>query len=100
MRQSLECPKCKCRKLICVDPYRTHQRGVGNTGKEMCVVYQQHVGEGWRSEWNDVGRIAAWICSGCGYTELWSHSFQHLQPDPSRGVHFVDGDNPPQGIFR
>lgn len=101
MRQTLECPKCKCRKLICVDPYRTPFRGgVGNPGKEMCVVYEQKTGEGWKSDWNDVGRIAAWICSSCGYTELWSHSFQELRPDQARGVHFVDGDNPPQGVYR
>lgn len=101
MKDSLECPKCKNRKLICIDPYRIHYKGgVGSTGKEMSLVYGQKAGEGWKVEWSDLGRVATWICGACGYTEFWSHSFQQVRPDPERGVHFVDGDNPPQGVYR
>ena len=101
MKNSHQCPKCQSRRLICVDPYRTYERaGVGNPGNPLHVVNAQRSGEGWSTDYGNVGSIAAWICSACGYTELWSHSFQALQPDPGRGVHLVDASGPPQGPYR
>jgi hypothetical protein len=63
------------------------------------------IGEGGSTlRMSTIGRIEAWTCHGCGYTELYARDFAqvlaYLAANPANGVRFLDASAPPQGPHR
>ena len=68
MRSTGRCPKCSSTAIL--DNARVIDRGDYNTKRDLEVaVYTQP--EAWIFKGERKGRLAAWVCTGCGFTELY-----------------------------
>lgn len=101
MKTTKTCPKCAGKKLWVVDPLQTvHEYAPGTL--PLHLAYKQKTGDtGWlASKTERVGRLAAWICAACGFSELWASELEQLQPDPEAGIRLVDGSEGPARGYR
>ena len=109
MKNSLACPKCETRRLWRIDEFAAKQPdtgvGSGKTPLRVAVgvrtppTQEPSWFEGDGSQWFDAGKVEAWVCAKCGYTELWSRDFGALRHLPESGVHLVD-TTPQQSEYR
>jgi predicted nucleic-acid-binding Zn-ribbon protein len=77
MRHSHSCPKCSGKKLLVNSQVRMPEYHSGNvTGPLPGLTLSVNDGDGKEGCWGSgrklVGRIEAWICLGCGYTEHYT----------------------------
>jgi len=87
MKNSLACPKCQSRKLWRIENVR-HESDISK-GRELPVAMTLYYGVlGTTGQAH--GKYDAYVCSQCGYTEFWAHSFDKLVPDPESGIHLID----------
>ena len=107
MKRSLQCPKCSGRQLWVVEQVEQVDatEGGNRTGTTPFGLTAAKLGEGGSTlRVSTVGRIEAWACHACGYTEFYSRNFADvlgwLARDPRSGVRFLDGSPPPQGPHR
>jgi predicted nucleic-acid-binding Zn-ribbon protein len=108
MKRSHQCLKCGGRKLWVVEQVQeveaTGEYGdkVSSTPLGLAAV---RLGEGGSTlRVSTVGRLEAWTCHACGYTELYAHDFAavfaQLAADPKNGIHLIDASAAPQGPTR
>lgn len=96
MRNSRACPKCQGKRLWCVENFGVKDQSVTHGGGMPLRIVAKRPGptkKGWLGEaaaFYDAGKTDAWICAGCGYTELWTANFESLVHNPAGGVHLVD----------
>jgi predicted nucleic-acid-binding Zn-ribbon protein len=87
VRTSLQCPKCSGRKIWRIERFET-QSDSAESGWLLRVV----IGRGLQGKKTTTGIFDAYICKGCGHTELYARNLAELQHDPQSGVHLLDGD--------
>lgn len=98
MRTTLTCPKCSCRKLFKVDKMVHNGEYAG--GDALSVTYANvppRPGTKYTGDWANAGTFEAWVCSGCGFTELYARDANDalalLSQNPAEsGVHLIDGN--------
>ena len=91
MKNSRQCPKCSCQKIWLIEPLKTIWEYAPGT-IPVHLDYDQVEGTNIfnRSKLR-VGTLDAWICSACGFTELWARDTHRLQHAPERGIRLIDG---------
>jgi predicted nucleic-acid-binding Zn-ribbon protein len=101
MKRSHACPKCAGRKIWVIEPFRLpieERDGAmlpSRMGEVLPLVAHQNPGGVMT---RPIGHLAAYICAGCGYSELYADDFETLAPDPAKGVRLLDA--PAGGPFR
>jgi len=106
MRHSHTCPKCSGKKLLVNSQVRMPEYGTANATGPMPALTLSDVSkrdaEGYcRSDRHVVGRVEAWICVGCGYTEHYTQGLGNkerlaqLAAQYPQLVRIVDASAPP-----
>lgn len=99
MRHTRTCPKCRSRKLFVIKEvhtpsgsttYLTHDTMYTKPGDLVSVTR------------GEAGPVEAWVCAGCGFTELYAHlpaleTLKRMSEHPKSDVKFIDGDAPTPG---
>ena len=100
MKHSRRCPKCdgvrlwKIEGLAAKDP--SVQLGGSlpvrlAVGRRTAPTKERSFFSGDGSSLYDAGSIDAFVCDGCGYTELWSRDLSKLTHNPASGVFLLEG---------
>jgi len=95
------CPKCSARRIWVVESFRVPSETA--QGAVLPVVpHQQTEGGGFFAiaRMTPVGSFDAYVCAGCGYSELYAKDFAELHEDAARGVRLLDATAAPTGPFR
>jgi len=101
MRSTQTCPKCSGKRFAVSAEFRQPDVDSGNRTlafSAITVVVASRAGHR-----ITLGRLEAWICVGCGYTELYAHGLDGIEtiakqyPDQLR---IVDATPPEQGPYR
>lgn len=105
MKTSGVCAKCACRKLYVVDQITQPDHGSSNRTFPLWLmaapIPQGTTGtSGGSSYRSHASMIEAWVCSSCGFTELFSKTLSDLEVLSRHGeggvrVHQTTGDVPP-----
>ena len=84
MRESHVCPKCKHREVLFVP--RIADRDDRDNVRPL-VLHVQHL------DWKDdeMGTLQAYVCRGCGYTELYTGEAKSLPLEKIPGVKVLVG---------
>lgn len=98
MQRSRACPKCASKKLWVIQGFGVKDPSVMIGGAMPLRIVARRPGPaeggffglGTQGHY-DAGRTDAWICAGCGYTELWTASIEGLVHNPEAGVHLLEG---------
>jgi len=97
MKSSLQCPKCRCRKIWCIEEPHHDNRFQGGT--PLRVVYERRVGPVNNGFFSDggrdrvsVGTYEVFICTACGYAEWYARDIEALEENPDEGVRLLDGE--------
>lgn len=80
MRKSRTCPKCNHQEILFI-PQLADRDDDDNV--RPLVFHVVHY------DWKDdveVGKVQAYVCRGCGYTELYTHDVQKIDPDKIPGA--------------
>ena len=80
MRYRNTCPKCENRELLVVNPWRQPQTRTANTTYVMRLTSIEKAGKGFLAAPDrvEVGAFELWVCSRCGYSELYAAGVQEL----------------------
>lgn len=84
LRRNYICPQCDGRLVWRIEKLKVMSPQTG--AFEPLGVTQS---KGWLLE-RSLGFFEAFICKGCGFTELYADGIAELQPDEKRGVHLID----------
>jgi predicted nucleic-acid-binding Zn-ribbon protein len=101
VKRSQVCPKCAARRIWVIEPFRLPTETA--QGAVLPVVTHQ---QGERSGFFAIARMApvgsfdAYLCAGCGYSELYAKDIAELREDPAQGVRLLDASTKPAGPFR
>ena len=101
VKRSQICPKCAARRIWVVESFRVPSETA--QGAVLPVVpHQQVEGGGFFAiaRMTPVGSFDAYVCAGCGYSELYAKDFAELREDSARGVRLLDASTTPAGPFR
>jgi predicted nucleic-acid-binding Zn-ribbon protein len=101
VKRSQICPKCAARRIWVIESFRIPSETA--QGAVLSVVpHQQSAGGGFfaMARVAPVGSFDAYVCAGCGYSELYAKDFSELREDPARGVRLLDASTAPAGPFR
>jgi hypothetical protein len=94
LKKDFICPACEGRQVWRIERLLT----VGDMGQENPLPVAT-IGSTWRG-YKPHGYFEAFICKGCGHTELYADGIKDLQPDPKRGIHLIDNEPKPEGPMR
>jgi hypothetical protein len=96
MKRTKTCPKCASRRVWRVDKYTVPADSTA--GAPLRVTIERPPSRGlFARDDSTQGYIDAWVCDGCGFTELWARDIDGLKPDPGSGlVLYVDGAPAPK----
>jgi predicted nucleic-acid-binding Zn-ribbon protein len=100
MKKTLICPKCEGRVLWRIDTLKLpvqDQSSFRNALSVSPVPLPVQVDAKW-SGFATTGGFEAFICKGCGYTELYAYGIDDLLPDDNLGIQLID--NQPRGGLR
>jgi predicted nucleic-acid-binding Zn-ribbon protein len=110
MRKSLVCPKCQGRRFLEIDKVMIPNYEYSNSVEPftLTAVYMETgvetTGIFGSKEMARIGAEAsAFVCGGCGYTELFAKDLailEHLASAAKGGVRVVDATPPSQGPHR
>jgi predicted nucleic-acid-binding Zn-ribbon protein len=91
MKNTRVCPKCQSKRLWVVSPLSTvHEYAPGTHA--LNLDYGQEVGSNFLTRHKvAAGKLDAWICAECGFTELWAADLHKLVHAPERGVRLIQG---------
>lgn len=101
MKRTQICPKCAARRIWVIESFRVPSETA--QGAVLPVMpHQQAEGGSFFSiaRLTPVGSFDAYVCAGCGYSELYAKDFAQLREDPARGVRLLDASAEPAGPFR
>jgi predicted nucleic-acid-binding Zn-ribbon protein len=85
MRTSSVCPKCGHREILFVP--RIADRDDKDNVRPL-VLHVQHYD--WKDD-TEIGRIQAFVCRGCGFTELYTARAKELPVDKIPGAKILAG---------
>jgi predicted nucleic-acid-binding Zn-ribbon protein len=89
MRQSHTCPKCKHQEVIFLPQIADRD---DNDSVRPLSAHVVHF------DWKDdveVGRLQAYVCRGCGYTELYTKEARLLPWEKVPGARLLTPNDPP-----
>ena len=87
LKRDKVCPQCEHRKLWHIERVALPVRMPGFRKRFFAL------GVGMESEWTGyTSEFESFICGKCGFAEWYATNLEHLQPDPTNGVHFVDAE--------
>jgi len=92
MKQSQSCPKCESRRLWRIDEFAAEEGG-GPPAPLRAVVRRvdpDKPGFFGKPGTYTAGYVDAYVCTQCGYTELWTRGFDELVHNPAAGVHLLE----------
>jgi predicted nucleic-acid-binding Zn-ribbon protein len=101
VKRSQICPKCSARRIWVVESFRIPTETA--QGVVLPVVHHQQAES---SSFFAIGRVTpvgsfdAYVCAGCGYSELYATGFEDLREDHAKGVRLLDASTAPAGPFR
>jgi predicted nucleic-acid-binding Zn-ribbon protein len=102
MKQSHQCPKCNGKELLVIQPFRIPSERM--SGDPMPVVVHQEPEN--KSRWSvdmsvrPIGSIDLFLCSTCGYSEMWARNFADVRPTADGSIKKLSIATPAQGPFR
>ena len=87
MRSRNICPKCAGHDLLVVSPWRQPDPRYSNSTNLMHVTSAETAGTGFLSvsSRTDVGAFELWVCSSCGYSELYAAGVETLKQLADQG---------------
>lgn len=91
MKESQVCPKCRSSKLWRIEQFAAEESG-GPPAPLRAAVRRadpQVPGFFGKPGTYTAGFVDAYICAGCGYTELWAQDLDELVDNPEAGVHLL-----------
>ena len=99
MRNHHSCPKCRGRRIWKIEQLETKDPGSDTSrgdpimlavGRTTPATREPSTWKGDGSTTYNAGVVDAWVCAGCGYTELWSRGLESLVHNPDNGVYLID----------
>ncbi len=107
MKATQTCPKCAGQKFAVSDEFRQPPYGTSDVTMPLPAIT---IALGWPSpgQSSHDGRVAygtfeAWICLGCGYTELYAQGLEGIEGvarEHSQRLRIVDARPQAQGPYR
>jgi predicted nucleic-acid-binding Zn-ribbon protein len=91
MRTQLICPKCGHDKILFVP--QLADRDDKDVVRPL-VVHVVHFD--WKDD-HEMGKLQAYVCRACGYTELYTHGAKDIPLDKIPGAKILDAKSPAGG---
>ena len=89
MRQTHQCPKCSATEVLHIPRVRDSQQGT------ICI----HTEQGWVDN-RLYGRLEAYVCGACGFTELYAVNPSEIPIDRIDGARRLGPVTPPPNPYR
>lgn len=81
MRRTKTCPKCDCKKLLNIAAVADSlESDSGSREAHLAIRFEGHSFLG-NMKFKAVGKLAAVVCSECGYTEHYVQDAKTIEPD-------------------